>query len=146
MAQQLAGPSPNDPLGFDVYLREDIASDGRSATGIELVNNAILHRITTGLLLLTGAPEGQADYGEDLTTWCGQGLTRSQVEARGPTIAAIVQRDPRVAFADAAITLASPRGLYELTVTITGQTVTGQPIALVLGVSSVTVDLLAEGQ
>ncbi len=146
MAQQLAGPSPNDPLGFDVYLREDIESDGRSATGIELVNNAILHRLTTGLLLLTGAPEGQVDYGEDVTTWCGQGLTRSQAEARGPQVAAIVQRDPRVAFADAAVMLAARGGLYELTITITGQTIAGTPIALILGVSSVTVDLLAEGQ
>ncbi len=146
MAQQLSGPSPNDPLGFDVFLREDIESDGRSATGIELVNNAILHRLTTGMLLLIGAPDGQVDYGEDVTLWCGQGLTRSQAEARGPTVAAIVQRDPRIDYADASVTLARAGGLYELTITITGKTVTGQRISLILGVSSVTVDLLSEGQ
>ena len=145
-AQKFSGPSVNDPLGYDVWIRDDMAEDGRSATGLELVSNAIVHRLTTGMLPLIGAPDGEADYGEDVRRWCGSTMTRQQAEARGPQVAAIIQRDERIETADVIASLSGPSTGYALRLEIDAKTVRGQTIALVLGVSSVTVDILAEGQ
>lgn len=146
MGQTFSGPSVNDPLGYDVFLREDIATDGRAATGLELVSNAILHRLTTGMLLLIGAAEGETDFGEDARTWCGATITEGQANARGPQVAAIIQRDPRIDTCDVTVALAGPSTGYTLTMTIEAKTVTGQTIDLIVGVSSIAVDILAEGQ
>lgn len=145
-AQTFSGPSVNDPLGYDIFIREDMAADGRAATGRELVSNAILHRLTTGTLLLIGAPGGEVDYGEDVRLWCGATTTQEQASARGPQVAAIIQRDERIDTCDVSVALAGPKTGYTMRMEISAQTVTGQQIDLIVGVSAITVDILAEGQ
>lgn len=145
-AQKFSGPSVNDPLGYDVWIREDMAEDGRSATGLELVSNAIAHRLTTEALPSIGAPGGWADYGVDVRRWCGLTTTAQQAAARGPQASEVIQRDERIETADVIVSLSGPSTGYTLKLDVTATTVQGQTISLVLGVSSVTVDILAEGQ
>ena len=136
--------SAPSPYGFDVWLRQDIDPTGRSASGEELVSNAILHRLTTDLLPMIGAPSGYIEYGEDVRRWCGEGLTADQARGKGSLVSEICQRDPRVLTADASVELAVDSDLYDLTSTIEFQLRTGESFRKVVGISAVTVEFLAE--
>lgn len=146
MTAQVA--SISDPLGYDTWLREDIDPSGRSASGIELVQNAIYHRITTDKLLLVGTDgDGFADFGENVQNWLNEPITQEIANARGPRLAVVIQRDPRIDQTSIQVAIdVQPRGaLYKLLITISCRTVTGAPIDLIIGVNEVTVDILSQG-
>ena len=139
------GPSPNDRLGFDLWIGEDMDPSGRNATGRELIVNGAIHRLTSDLLPLVGAPDGYAEFGEDVRRWVGLALTQAQASARGVLLVEVLQRDPRVETADVVVTVTRASSLYDLTISITIYPVGGsEPIPLVVGVSAVSVDLLSE--
>lgn len=139
----------DDILGYDVWNREDIDPLGRSATGVELVANAIYHRITTDKLLLTGTPDdGYVDFGEDVTKWIKEPLTQEAADAKAPRLAIVIQRDPRInpASINVACDVQTIGAQTRLIIAINCKTTTEQPIALIFGVDQVTVELLSQGR
>ncbi len=141
-----AGPSPNDRLGFDLWIGEDMDPSGRNATGRELIINGALHRLTTDALLLAGAPDGYVEFGIDVRRWCGAAISQADASARGLLLVEVLQRDPRVETADVAVTVQRSGQLYDLTIDLTIYPTGGtDPIPLVLGVNAITVELLSEG-
>lgn len=143
-------PSPDDLLGYDVFVREDIDEYGREATGLELVSNGILHRISTEKLLLTDAPSGEdfVDFGEDVRTWVGAIDTQESANAKLQRLVEVIKRDPNIDPAsvrvDINMELAGPRWAFELT--IAARTTTELPVTLTVGVDAVTVQLLSLGK
>ncbi len=151
----MIAPSPADPLGYDVYLDEDITGNGRSATGAELVANAIPHRLMADTIPQIGAPNGVKDFGVNVRLWIGEPLTfradgsSPELDAKVALVDAALHRDPRIAFNDIAITKAPPgatladgsQAMIQLAITTT--TVTGVTISRIVGVSAVSVGFLA---
>ena len=141
-----SAPSPDDPLGFDVLVADDIGADGRTGTGAELAKWAIYHRLTTEKLYLIGAPGNLVDFGVDVRRWVGAAMTPASAAAKGPQVEIVVRRDPRISTVRAAVTLAGPSlAKYAMRIVVDATLVSGQTISLVLGVSAVTVDLLSLG-
>lgn len=136
-----------DPLGYDVKIGLDLDAGGRAASGAELVADAILHRMMVGRLLLTEAPEDEADYGEDVRAWVGEALSQEQIEARGPRLQEVLSRDPRIASVAVALRVATgaDASRYRFIVAVSAATITGEIIDRIVGVSQVTVDFLAQG-
>lgn len=150
----MADPSrdPNSPLGYDVDVGADMAPDGHACSGSRLVGNAILHRLQVDTLPLIGAPGGVIQYGEDVRKYVAEATTQARANAKVPRIVAAIARDPRVDSSSIRVALVvSPSVTFadgssvDFAITITAQTTTGLPIALVLGVSKITVELLAQG-
>lgn len=140
-------PNPNDPLGFDVYARNDIDRGGRSSSGAELATNAILHRITEGVLPLVDSESGFVDFGDDVRRWIGLGLTQEGLDARAAALGPIIERDERVRSADVTGTLApGPSSAWAFQINVAAQLRTGETISLAIGVSDVSVQLLSEGR
>lgn len=139
--------SPLDPLGYDVKVGLDLDPSGRAATGLELVEDGMLHRLSQGSLLLTGAPDDQVEFGEDVRAWVGEALVDGEIESRAPLVELILRRDPRIANVSVVLSLLTPDDAPEVNFTIAVQatTVSGQSISRVIGVSSLTVAFLATG-
>lgn len=143
-----------DPLGYDVDIDLDLQPDARACSGLRLVQNAILHRLMANTLPCIGAPGGVLDYGIDVREWVQEATTPARAAAKGPLVALVIARDPRIdAGSITAVVAIAPPGTtftdgssVDLTITIGARTTTALPIALVVGVSSVTVDLLAQGK
>lgn len=145
----MSNANPADPLGFDVWVREDIDPSGRSASGVELVENAIYHRLTTDQLFLVGSPDdGYVEYGEDVRKWVGEVVDQESANAKAPQLAIVLQRDPRISPASIAVSIDARLAgeKYAFTISITCRTTSELPIALVLGVNAVTVELLSQGR
>jgi hypothetical protein len=149
----MSAPSPDDPLGYDCFVFDDMDPNGRDATGAELVEAAIVHRCTSRSLPLIGTPGGTVEFGEDVREWINESTTRSTLTAKGPLLAVVIQRDPRIEPTTLRVVVAIAEGVtfadgahVDLTIDIDGQTVTGQAIDLVIGVSRVTVEILAQGR
>lgn len=146
----MIAPSPDDPLGYDVFVRDDIDADGRDATGLELVENGILHRITTEKLLLTDAPSGEefVDFGEDVRTWVGAVDTTDSANARIQRLVEVIRRDPNIdpssVRIDIQMGLSGTKWAFRLA--IAARTTTELPIALTVGVDAVSVQLLSLGR
>jgi hypothetical protein len=140
--------SQADPLGHDVWVREDIDPSGRSASGLELVDHAILHRLSEDTLLLTGAADDQVDFGENVRKWIGEALSQDVLDTRAPRLEEVIRRDPRIASAAVALTIATgdDASRYHFTIRISAVTVRGQAIDRIVGVSQVTVEFLAQGR
>ena len=139
--------NPADPLGFDVKVGADLDPSGRSCSGVELVEDALLHRLSCGRLLLTGAPDDQVDFGEDVAAWVGEALTQEELESRSPLLEEVIRRDSRVADATVALTFQTPDDAPEVAfaIAIFARLTTGQSINRIVGVSAVSVDFLAGG-
>lgn len=141
------------PYGFDTYIGPvpgggvDILPDGRGCSDSELVTNKIVYRSMQGQQVLTGAPGGVIDFGEDVREWVGS--------AMGPS--AIVQRQTRLALVygriraldpgsiQVAISTQGTGGMYDFFIAVTAFLTNGRPISLVMGINAVTVDLLSQG-
>jgi hypothetical protein len=149
------GPSPADMLGFDAFLDEDISPNGRSATGAELVANAIPHRLMADTIPLIGAPNGVKEFGVNVRRWVGEPLTfrpdgtSPELDAKVAQIDAALHRDPRIAQNQIVLTKA-PAGSTltdgsqaQILITITSTLVTGVTVSRVVGVSAVSVGFLA---
>jgi len=139
--------NPNDPLGYDMKCGSDIEPGGRSASGVELVGDAILHRVTTKQLPLVESENGYIEYGDDVREWIGLGLTQEGIDAKAATLAPIIERDERVRQAEVSATLTtSPGSMWAITIAVDAALRTGETISRVFGVSAVTVEVLAQGR
>jgi hypothetical protein len=151
----MSTPSPADPLGYDAYLDTDLAPNGRSASGEELVAFALLHRLMADTIPQIGAPNGVKDFGVNARLWVGEPLTfradgtSPELDAKVALVDAALHRDERIAFNEIAITRAPPGAFLAdgsqavIQIGITTTTVTGVTIARIVGVSSVNVGFLA---
>lgn len=156
----MAAPSVADPLGHDAYIGlVDLDPTGRSATGLELYEAAIWHRITCEQLLMIGS--GIVDpvtglevipFGVDVRTWCGEVLDRADMGNKATILDEVIHRDPRTA--KTAITVSSapagtvmPSGaLAVLLIHIVATAVTGEILDRIVGVNSISVEFLAAGR
>lgn len=140
-------PRGADPLGWDVKWGEDLDPSGRSASGIELVQDAMLHRLTSTWLYLTGAPNDRADFGEDVRLWIGEALTQQALEAKAPRCEEVIRRDPRIATVTVGLTLlqGADASKYRFHIHVQAITIRGQTIDRIIGVSAITVEFLAQG-
>jgi hypothetical protein len=142
---------PTDPLGYDVYVREDIDEDGRDASGLELTQNAILHRVTTDKLFLTDAPTGDdepVEFGEDVRKWVGEALTQDAAQAKTQRLIEVIGREPNLNPSSITVDIqVQPAGAeWSLIIDIATRTTTEVPVALTIGVDQVTVELLSQGR
>ncbi len=144
---------PNDELGYDVHFVDgDIDPSGRSASGVELVDEAILRRLTCEqLYLIDGNDDGLVDFGINVRAWAQEAVTRETLASKPPIVEEAVRRDPRVAGATASVALAAgetfadgERVSYVIALRYT--TITGITLDRIVGVSSVTADFLAQGR
>lgn len=140
-------PNPASPYGFDVDVGDDLQPDGRSASDAQLVANEIPHRLSADQLPLVGATGDFAPYGVDVRAWVGETTDQELANAKGPLLVMIVNRDPRIDRGRTAVQLQVQQDGddYALTISIQAYLTNGLPIALVLGVSAVSVDLLSQG-
>ena len=138
--------SRSSPLGYDMHVRVDMDRNGRSSSGPELVGNAILHRVTTGNIPLIESDSDYIEYGEDVRLWVGEALTQERLNARAAGLGPIIERDPRVVEVEAiGILTTSPGSIWDFELTVAAKLRTGETISQVIGISSVTVDILAQG-
>lgn len=143
--------SPTDPLGYDVFVREDIDDDGRDGSGIELVQNAILHRVTTDKQFLTDAPTGDdepVEFGEDVRKWIGEALTDDAAQAKTQRLIEVIGREPNLNPSSITVDIqAQPIGAnWPLIIDIDARTTTEIPVSLTIRVNEVTVELLSRGR
>lgn len=144
--------SPDDPLGYDVFVSDDIAEDGREATGQELVQNAIMHRLTTEKQFLVDGEnadaDGLVDFGVDVRTWVGAAEAEGGPEARAAMLRDVLRREPGLdaSTIDVEIETSASGSKWDFSIRVTARTTTELPIALLLNVNAVTVELLAQGQ
>lgn len=139
--------NPGDPLGYDAAVSTDLGPTGASCSGNALVENAILHRFMEDNLPMIGAPGGFVAYGKNVRLWVGEVTTQSRADAKAPELAMVVARDPRVdpGSISVSVTVRPAGALYNLVIAVNARTTTQLPIALVYGVSSATVERLAQG-
>jgi hypothetical protein len=137
--------NPSDPLGYDAKIGEDLAASGRAASGVELVADAMLHRLMAGRLLLTGAPGNQVEFGEDVRAWVGEALSEDAAQAKGPRLEEVLRRDPRIASVTVSVTASSEVSNYRLLIAVSATTISGEQIDRIVGVSQVSVAFLAQG-
>lgn len=133
----------SSPYGIDVYLRDDIDPSGRSSSGVELVVNDLLHRLQEDRLLLVGAEGGFVDYGRDVRKLAGKSLTADSAGQEGALLQIVLERDPRVDSMNVTVTAAQEGSLYAFAIDASGVLTNGRPIAFIVGVNDVTVDLLS---
>lgn len=146
--------SPADPLGYDMaYIVTaagiDLDPSGRAATGLELVDAAIVARLTCESLPLIGAPDDSVEFGDDVRKWIGE--PASSVATKGPRVGMVLMRDERIPRAVATVSAADPGTTFpggaavDITIAIDVTTSTGAILSRVVGVSRVTVAFLASG-
>lgn len=135
-----------DPLGYDVKWGEDLDPSGRSASGIELVQDAMLHRLSATWLYLTEAPDDKVDFGEDVRLWVGEALTQQSLDAKAPRLEEVIRRDPRIASVTVDLTMQQSGAHFNFLIAAHAITINGQTIDRIIGVNGVTVEFLAEGR
>ena len=135
-----------DPLGFDVKVGWDLDPSGRSASGLELVLDGMLHRLEQGRILMTGAPDDQVDFGEDVRAWVGEALDQSALNSRSPLIEEVLRRDPRLATVTVSLTRAMGQNASQVAfyINVSAVTIRGEQVSRVIGVSGVSVTFLAQ--
>lgn len=143
--------APTDPLGYDVFVREDIDEDGRDASGLELVQNAILHRVTQDKQFLTDAPTGDdepVEFGEDVRKWVGEALTNDTAQVKTQRLIEVVSRESNLNPSSITVDIqVQPTGAeWPLIIDISARTTSEVPVALTIGVDQVTVALLSLGR
>lgn len=144
----MSAPTPADPLGYDVHVRDDLDPTGRSATGDELLEAAMLHRLQSDRLLLTGAPDDEVEFGENVRRWVNETVNAEELSARAPRIEEVLRRDPRVASAAVSLRLLPPDGTHRhrFAIHLSVVSVRGTLIDRIVGVSALTVEYLAQGK
>lgn len=141
----------SSPYGFDMYVGPvgggvvDMTSDGRSCSGAELVRNALVARSMTNEISMIGAPGDVVPFGKDVREWVGQATAEGDDEARAQELAIVYARDPRVDAGSISVVIAATLAgsQYEFTIAVDARLTNGLPISMVIGVSSLTVELLA---
>lgn len=131
-----------------MLVTDDMTASGASASGVDLLAAAIPHRLQADTLPLVGAPGGYTAFGIDVRRWVGEVTSQAAADAKGPQLVVVICRDTRIdpGSVAAEVLFEHDQGpLYDLLITITAKTTTARPIALVLGVTSLTVDILSQG-
>ena len=127
-------------FGRDTWCRDSLRT-GRYATGVELVAQAVYHRLITVRGTLRGGEE-EANYGlglEDLVGFVGDvDLLKLTLPGR---IRQELLKDERILDAAATVIASSDGPAITLTITIECSTAEG-PFRLVLAVGDVTVELV----
>lgn len=156
----MAAPSPADPLGYDAaLLLDDLDPTGRSASGIELYEAAVYHRITCDQLPMIGSGIVDPvtgveviDFGVDVRAWCGEPIDRADAANKATILDEVIHRDPRTAKtaitveqAPAGTTMPSG-GMAIILVRLVLTTVTGEILDRVVGVNAISVEFLAAGR
>jgi hypothetical protein len=141
------------PWGFDRYVGptvngSDMLPNGRGCSDVELVANKILARSLCGTLPLIGAPGGVIDFGEPVQEWVGEALTAASLAQKQTRLTLVYQRIRAIDPATLAVTVSQtgPAGAQcNFYITVSARLLSGQPIALVMGINAVSVDLLSQG-
>ena len=141
-----------DPYGYDLYVGPqpdgsiDMSRNGRSCSGAELVRNAMLARCLSDTLPMVGAPGGYVAFGKNVRTWVGSAIDDTTADSRARELAVVFARDPRLDPGSITVAIATqPRGAqHAFTITASARLTDSTPIDLVLGVSSISVDVLAQ--
>lgn len=142
-------PNQADVLGYDMKVGQDLEASGRSATGEELAVDAMLHRLQCDWLYQTGAPpDERPEFGEDVRRWIGEAVSQTSLEAKAPRLEEVLRRDPRIANVSLTFSIATgdDASQYGFFIRIHAVLVTGVTIDRIVGVSSVTVEFLAQGR
>lgn len=145
----------SDPLGFDLYVGPtptgiDITPDARGSSGVELVGTQILRRSMARTLPMTGAPGGFIDFGEPVQEWIGSAFTDATASSRAQRLTIVYGRI-RTLDPGSIRVLVTTRALpgvvaqYDFSIAVSAMTTAARPVQLVMGINSVTVDLLAQG-
>jgi hypothetical protein len=133
----MTAPSAADPLGLDAYFDDDLDPGGRSATGLELLANALPHRLMEDTLPCIDAPDDAIPFGVNVRKWVGVATTQEDLDARAPLVDAALHLDPRVAMTRITMGLpAAPGGLVAFTIGLEVLSITGDVISRVLAVPS----------
>ena len=119
--------------GTDISCLNDIASDGRTVTGTQIVAEAIYRRLTTPRGRLIKDP----NYGFNLADYVNADMSARDIAGMMAGIQAECKKDERVSSVKAVATLLA--GV--LTITIES-TMNKETLILVIGVSSTSVELL----
>lgn len=140
----------NDPLGFDMKVREDLDRDGRSSSGRELVLDAIYRRLTTDQLPLIDSEDGNVNFGENIFRWLGESLTEDQVLARAAGLGSLLENDERMPTVDviAENVVTSSQGLTSFDLRVSATLADSTLVSARVGVTAagVTVELLSRGR
>jgi hypothetical protein len=143
------------PFGWDLFVGPtptgiDVTPEARGCGDVELVANKILYRSLAGTLPVAGAPGGAVDFGENVRLWVGSANTDATASSRAQRLAIVYGRiralDPGTIRVQ--VTTQAPPGAaaqHDFYITVTAMTTTARPVQLVMGVSSVTVDILSQG-
>lgn len=141
-----------DLFGIDVYVGpDDLDPTGRDASGLELVEADVIHRLTTDQIDLVDSPNGVVDFGINVRRWVGEAIRPEDASAKNPLVDEVLHRIEGVASVNVNVAVASPGtaftngGNVDLTVDIIITTTTGEVLSRTLGISSITVAFLAQG-
>jgi hypothetical protein len=142
----------SDPLGFDLYVGPvpgggvDMFANGRACSGIELVRNAMVARSMADTISMLGAPGDRIEFGRDVRAWVGSVVTDATAASRSQELATIYARDPRIDPGSILVSITTTRAgaAYDFVIQVNARTTTAQPIAMVLGVNAISVDVLAQ--
>jgi len=122
-------------FGRDIWCDSSLRT-GRMASGVTLVAQNALHRLTTPRGTLRGG-EDEANYGIDLEAEIGKVASDSEVERLKGLVRAELLKDERIDSVEVSITRTSLGASTEYAIAITGYTADG-PFDLVLGSDGVT--------
>ena len=126
--------------GRDVWCDASIAT-GRYATGLRLVAQNVLHRLTTPRGMLRGG-EDESSFGIDLPGMIGAVVTRAQAAALPGQIQNELLKDPRVTAVEATVAVANVGPATSWTIAIRVTTMEGD---FTLAADAVTVALVGLG-
>ncbi len=141
-----------DVLGWDLAVGPvagggvDMSRDARSCSGVELVRNGMVARSMATTLPLIGAPGGRADFGEDVRAWVGEAIGEGDAATKAQRLAIVYARDRRLDPGRITVKVTPQRtgSAYAFTISVLAFTVTGAAVPLLLGVTDLSVDILAQ--
>ncbi len=126
-------------FGRDTSCTDSLKS-GRFVSGVRLVGEAAYRRLTTPRGMLRGGEE-EANYGLDLTSFCGTTNPKATAASLPGRIKAELLKDERIDTVDVDVLVTTIGPETSFTITIKAQTGVG-PFSLQLLASSATVELL----
>ena len=141
----------SSPYGFDTYVGPvagvvDMLPDGRSCSGATLVRNAMIARMMNDTISMVGAPGGVRDFGVDVRAWVGETVTERDREAKAQRLTVVFGRDPRIDTGSIRVKVSSALAgsAYSFSISVSARLTDATPISMVVGVSAVTVEILAQ--
>ncbi len=150
----MAFPPTNraSPHGFDLYVGPvgagivDMTREGRACSGPELVRNALVWRCMADTISEINAPGGVVAFGRDVRAWVGSPMTDAIAKQRQQELTVIFNGHPCIDPAGTVVEVRAARAgsQYALAIDVTARTTDALPIAFLLGISALTVDILAD--